>query len=233
MILLIEPNRKIRKRICDLLSRERIIAVGTYAETLEMIAKFQRRFNIIIANIRVLNDILNKKTLFRLCQKLCIEVPPILALFRKGDEKTKEQIEEKYEQYKLVEYDGEDTSFPDRYIAAVKEIYPEVIAEIDKANELWLRGDESEMAIDARDWLVKEGFLDVLEDTKYGKIAKEMEKVLPIIQKMMSTAESNETTVAKKEQGKTDYEKQYLDMKRKFDLLVKYIRELDASTKKR
>ncbi|MGB7055000.1 MAG: hypothetical protein WBE28_06750, partial [bacterium] len=86
MILLIEPNRKIRKRICDLLIRERIIAVGTYAETLEMIAKFQRRLNVIIANIRVLNDILNKKTLFRLCQKLHIEVPPILALFRKGDE---------------------------------------------------------------------------------------------------------------------------------------------------
>ena len=89
------------------------------------------------------------------------------------------------------------------------------------------------MAIDARDWLVKEGFLDVLEDTKYGKIAKEMEKVLPIIQKMMSTAESHEAPVAKKDQGKSDYEKQYLDLKRKFDLLVKYIKELDASTKKR
>lgn len=233
MILLIEPNRKIRKKVCDLLSRERIIAVGTYAETLEMIAKFQRRLNIIIANIRVLNDILNKKTLFRLCQKLYIEVPPILVLFRKGDEKIKKQIEEKYEQYKIVEYDGDDTSFPERYITAVKEIYPEVIAEIDKANELWLRDDEPETTNDPREWLVKEGFLDVLEDTKYGKIAKEMEKVLPIIQKMMSTAESTETPVAKKDQGKTDYEKQYLAMKRKFDLLVKYIRELDASTKKR
>jgi hypothetical protein len=232
MILLIEPNRKIRKRVCDLLIRERIIAVGTYAETLEMIAKFQRRFNIIIANIRVLNDILNKKTLFRLCQKLYVDVPPILALFRKGDEKIKEQIEDKYKQYRLVEYDGDDTSFPERYITAVKEIYPEVIAEIDKANELWLRGDESATTIDPREWLVREGFLDVLEDTKYGKIAKEMEKVLPIIRKMMSTAESHEAPVAKKDQRKSDYEKQYLDLKRKFDLLVKYIKELDASTKK-
>ena len=180
MILLIEPNRKIRKRICDLLSRERIIAVGTYVETLEMIAKFQRRFNIIIANIRILDDILKKKTLFRLCQKLAIDVPPILVLFRKGDEKIKRQIEEKHEKYILVEYDGDDTSFPERYITSVKELYPEVIVELDKANERWLRGDEPE-AVDAREWLVKEGFLDALEDTKYGKIAKEMEKVLPII----------------------------------------------------
>ncbi|MGB7055390.1 MAG: hypothetical protein WBE28_08740, partial [bacterium] len=135
--------------------------------------------------------------------------------------------------YKLVEYDGDDTSFPERYITAVKKMYPEVIAEIDKANELWLRGDESEMAIDARDWLVKEGFLDVLEDTKYGKIAKEMEKVLPIIRKMMSTAESHEAPVTKNDQGESNYEKQYLDLKRKFDLLVKYIKELDSSTKKR
>jgi len=160
-------------------------------------------------------------------------VPPILALFRKGDEKIKAQIEEEYKQYKLVKYDSDDTSFPERYITAVKEIYPEVIAEIDKANELWLRGDEPETAIDARDWLVKEGFLDVLEETKYGKIAKEMEKVLPIIQKMMSTAESHEVPTTKEGQMKSDYEKEYLDLKRKFDLLVKYIGELDASTKKR
>jgi hypothetical protein len=233
MILLIEPNRRIRKRICDLLSRERIIAVGTYAETLEMIAKFQRRFNIIIANIRILDDILKKKTLFRLCQKLCIDVPPILALFRKGDERIKEEIEEKHKEYKLVKYDGDDTSFPERYITAVKEIYPDVIADIDKANELWLRGDEPETAIDAREWLVKEGFLDALEETKYGNIAKEMEKVLPIIKKMVSTADSHEEPAIQKDQNKSEYEKQYLDLKRKFDLLVKYIRELDASTKKR
>ncbi|MGD8978787.1 MAG: hypothetical protein PVH23_01805 [candidate division WOR-3 bacterium] len=233
MILLIEPNRKIRKRICDLLSRERIIAVGTYAETIEMIAKFQRRLNIIITNIRILDDILKKKTLFRLCQKLAIDVPPILSLFRKGDDKIKERIENEYAEYKFVEYDGDDTSFPDRYIAAVKELYPEVIAQIDKANELWLRGDAPETVIDAREWLIKEGFLDVLEETKYGKIAKEMEEVLPIIKKMVSTADSHESPVINKDQSNSEYKKQYLDLKRKFDLLVKYIRELDASAKKR
>ena len=41
MILFIEPNLTIRKRVCDLLPRERILGVGTYNETLEMIAKFR------------------------------------------------------------------------------------------------------------------------------------------------------------------------------------------------
>ena len=232
MILLIEPNRKIRKRICDLLSRERIIAVGSYPETLEMIAKFQKRLNIIIANIRVLDDILSKQTLFRLCDKLRIDVPPILTIYRKGDDNVKEKFETKYSDYKLLKYDGDDNSWPERYIAAVKKIYPEVIAQLDKATESWLKG-EPEIQVDAREWLVKEGFLDVIEGTKYGKMAKEMEHILPLIKKILSTAEIDTTADGKEKEEDKDYKKRYSEVKRKFDLLVKYIKELDASTKSR
>ena len=228
MILLIEPNRKIRKRICDLLSRERIIAVGSYTETLEMIAKFQKRLNIIIANIRVLDDILSKQTLFRLCDKLAISVPPILAIYRKGDDKVKE----KYRDYKLLRYDGDDNSWPERYIAAVRKIYTEVIAQLDKATESWLKG-EPEIQVDARKWLIKEGFLDVIEGTKYGKMAKEMEHIIPLIKKLLSTAEIDTTADDMDKKEDKDYKKRYSEVKRKFDLLVKYIKELDASTKSR
>jgi hypothetical protein len=230
MILFIEPNRKIRKRICDLLSRERIIAVGSYTETLEMIAKFQKRLNIIIANIRVLDEILNKQTLFRLCDKLAISVPPVLAIYRKGDDKVKEKFEEKYRNYKLLKYDGDDNSWPERYIAAVKKIYPEVIAELRKATESWLKG-EPEIQVDTREWLIKEGFLDVIEGTKYGKMAKEMEHILPLVKKMLSTAEHDTTDDDKEKEKDKDYKKRYSEVKRKFDLLVKYIKELDARTK--
>lgn len=52
MILLIEPNRRIRKRLCDLLNRERILGVDSYAQTLEMIAKFKNRmFSVLIVVI--------------------------------------------------------------------------------------------------------------------------------------------------------------------------------------
>lgn len=230
MILFIEPNRKIRKRICDLLSRERIIAVGTYPETLEMIAKFQKRLNIVIANIRVLDDILSKQTLFRLCEKLYIDIPPILAIYRKGDDKIKEKFEEKHKDYDLLKYDGDDNSWPERYIAAVKKLYPEVIAEIHKATESWLKG-EPEIQVDAREWLIQEGFLDVIAGTKYGKMAKEMEHILPLVKKMLSTAQLDAAADEKGTEEDKDYKKRYSEVKRKFDLLVKYIKELDASTK--
>jgi hypothetical protein len=233
MILLIEPNRKIRKRICDLLNRERIIAVGTYPETLEMIAKFQKRLNIIISNIRVLDDVLRRQTLFRLCEKLYIDIPPILAIHRKGDAKIKEKFEEEYKECKLIKYDGDDNSFPERYIAAVKDLYPEVIADIDKANESWLRVDELEAAADPREWLVKEGFVDAFESSKYGKIARELEQMLPLIKKVLATIESEKKTVPKTEQVKANQKKHYSELREKLNSFVKYIKELDDKARNR
>ena len=230
MILLIEPNRKIRKRICDLLSRERIIAVGTYPETLEMIAKFQKRLNVIISNIRVLDEILHRQTLFRLCEKLHIDIPPILAIYRKGDDRIKEKFDEAYKECTLIKYDGDDNSFPERYIAAVQDLYPEVIADIDKANESWLRGDEIEAAVDPREWLVKEGFVDAFESSKYGKMAKELEQMLPLLKKMLATMESEEKAAPKTEQAKANQKKHYSKLREKLDSFVKYIKDLDDKT---
>jgi len=230
MILLIEPNREIRKRICDLLSRERIIAVGTYPETLEMIAKFQKRLNLIISNIRVLDDILHRQTLFRLCEKLYIDIPPMLAIHRKGDDKIKRKFEEEYKECELIKYDGDDNSFPERYITAVKDLYPEVIAEIDKANESWLRGEELEAAVDPREWLVKEGFLDAFESSKYGKMAKELEQMLPLLKRMLATAQSEEKTKPKTEQARANQKKHYSELRKKLASFVKYIKDLDAKT---
>ena len=230
MILLIEPNRRIRKRICDLLSRERIIAVATYPETLEMIAKFQKRLNIIIANIRVLEKILDRQTLFRLCEKLYIDIPPTLAIYRKGDDKIKEKFEEKYKECRLIKYDGDDNSFPERYVTAVKDLYPEVIAEIDKANELWLRGDELQSAVDPREWLIKEGFIDAFESSKYGKMAKDLEKMLPMIKKMLAAAESEKGSEPKTEQARANQKKQISELRRKLNSFVKYIKDLDTKT---
>jgi hypothetical protein len=79
--------------------------------------------------------------------------------------------------------------------------------------------------------LVKEGFLDVIEGTKYGKMAKEMEHILPLVKKMLSTAEHDTTDDDREKEKDKDYKKRYSEVKRKFDLLVKYIKELDARTK--
>lgn len=232
MILLIEPNRAIRKKLCDLLNRERIIGVDSCPQTFEMICKFKNRFNIIIVNIRLLKDILSHGTLFKLCEKLYIEIPPILAFYRKGDEKIRENFEKNYGQYKLIKFDKEDTSFPERYIQAVRELFPEVIADIDKANEVWLKGDEPEVSTDPRAWLVEEGFLEAIKSSKIGEIAKDMEQIMPLIKKMLSA----EKTGGKYEKGEAnkevDYKKMYFEIKKKYDELLKYVKELVDFTDK-
>ena len=70
MILLIEPDKAIRKKLSDLLSRERIIGVDSAQQTLEMILKFKDNLNVIIANIRLLREAISRDIISKLCQKL-------------------------------------------------------------------------------------------------------------------------------------------------------------------
>ena len=191
----------------------------------EIVNKFKNNINIIIANIRLLKDILVRGTFFRLCEKLYIEKPPILALYRKGDEKIKEKFEKNKLPCKLVKFDKEDNSFPERYINAIRELYPDVIAELEKANEVWLRGDELEQPFDPREWLVKEGFLSTIQKSEIGKLAKDMEKILPLIKKKL--LEEKPLEKKKQRQEKTiDYKKKFFELKKKYDELRKYVEEL-------
>jgi hypothetical protein len=227
VILFIEPNTIIRKRVCDLLTRERILGVATYNESLEMLAKFRNKIALIIANIRLLREILIKGTLFRLCQKLYIEIPPIIALYKRGDEKIKEEFEANKVVQKLVKYDSEDNGFPERFIDAVRTVYPDVIADMKTAQENWFRGDESQPMPDVQKWLRQEGFIEAIEGSKLVKVAKDMEEVLPLIKKMLA---ETETDVQQRKQQ--NYETMYKDLKKKYDLLVKYIRQLERSAKR-
>ncbi|MBN2621352.1 response regulator transcription factor [candidate division WOR-3 bacterium] len=227
MILFIEPNTAIRKRICDLLTRERILGVTTYNESLEMLAKFRNKIALIIANIRLLREILIKGTLFRLCQKLYIEIPPIIALYKRGDEKLMEEFEANKVVQKLVKYDSEDNSFPERYIDAVRTVYPNVIADMKTAQENWLRGEESRSIPNVQQWLKQEGFIMAIEGSKLGKFAKDMEEVLPLIKKLLTETENDA-----KQSKQQNYEIMYKDLKKKYDLLVKYIRQLERSAKR-
>jgi len=195
-----------------------------------MLAKFKNKIALIIANIRLLREILVKGTLFRLCQKLYIEIPPIIALYKRGDEKLKEEFEANKAVQKLVRYDSEDNSFPERYIDAVRTVYPEVIADMKTAHESWLKGDESILIPDVQKWLKQEGFIEAIEESKIGRVAKDMEAVLPLIKKMLVTAESGTRSI---DTGENNYETMYKDLKKKYDLLVKYVRQLDRSAKEK
>jgi hypothetical protein len=197
MILIIEPHKSTRKILCDLLSRERIITADSIPESLEMLCKFRNNFNLIISNIQTLYDIFSRGTMFKLCEKLYISVPPILGLFTKVDETIKAVFEKKYKQYKLIEY-SEDVTFPGRYIEAVKELYPDVIIDLAKAQEAWSRKDEVKEPIDTRAWLEQEGFI------KHGE----------------------------QEKGEPNYKKMYFELKKKYDELVNYLKNIPNSKDK-
>ena len=208
------------------MSRERILAIGSYAETLEMIAKFKNRINIIVASIRMFKDILLRGTLFRLCQKLYIEIPPILVLYRRGDEKIKEEFEKNQVHCSIIKFDGEDTSFPERYIMAIKGLYPEIIADISKATEIWLKGEEPEILIDHRKWLEEEGFLKAMENLKIGKLTRDVEQIIPLLKEMLSEEKKKLQEKRQIKKQEIDYKHMYFELKKTHDELLRYVKEL-------
>lgn len=231
MILLIEPDKAIRKKLCDLLSRERIIDIDSVQQTLEMVLKFKNNLDVIIANIRLLRKILSNQILFRLCQKLSIKTPPIVGFYKKNDEKIKKEFEKNNKQYKLIEYNEKDYSFPVQYIQAIKEVYPELTADIEKAREVWLKEKETEDLVDLRKWLEEESFLEAIENSKIGKPGKDTEHIIPSIEEM-----TVEKTVEKKEEieeinKEKNYKKMYFELKKKHDELLRYVKELLDSIK--
>jgi hypothetical protein len=223
MILLIEPDQKIKKKLCDLTSRERIIGVDSYIQILEMLCKFKNRFDLIIANIHPLNDALSQQTLFKLCDKLHIVVPPILGIYREGDEQIVEDFKKNNGQCKLIKYSEEDEVFPETYIQAIKELYPVLIADIDKAKEIWLEKEKTEESIDPRKWLKEEGFIKVVESDNIESSNGNTGELITSVEEMLvdETAEKIENV-----DELVDYKKMYFELKKKHEELLKQVTDL-------
>lgn len=190
MILLIEPDKTTRKNLCDLLNRERIIGVGTIAETLEIICKFQKNLDLIIANIHMITEMLGRGTLLKLCEKLHFNMPPMLVLYKKGEEELRTAFHKRFKKHALIEYNEADQNFPDDYIELVRAIYPDVVVDIDKAKEAWVKKEKRE-DFDARKWLQEEGLLDAeeaeeKEDYKqmYFELKKKYDELTERLKKM-------------------------------------------------
>lgn len=231
MILLCEPDKARRKNICDLLGRERIIAIGSVQEILEMICKFQRRFKLMIINIRLLHDIIVHETLYNLCNKLKISVPPILNIYQDGDEEIMVKFKEYHVHYQLIKYNEKDPHFPDRYIEAVKILYPEVISEIGSARETWSRKDDKRDFIDPHKWLEEEGFIEPMEQPPSRAGLQGMKESLTAIDKMLSEMALSEE-VEKREIAQNNYKYLYLEFKKKYCDIVKLMNDLTEYAEK-
>ncbi len=212
MILIIETDVTMRKKLSDLLCKERIIGIDSVQQILEMICKFRNDLNVIVTDIHQLHEIMSKKVLFRLCEKLHIDAPPIVGIYKNGDEKIKKEFEKNNTGYKLLKYNDKDCSFPELYIETIKEVYPQVHADIEKAREIWLEKRENDGLIDIRKWIEEEGFLETPDKTKINKSEAKVNVRKPKTKK----AEKN-------------YEKMYIELKQKYDELVEYVKELSDS----
>jgi uncharacterized protein YlzI (FlbEa/FlbD family) len=206
MILLLESNRATRKKLCDLLSKERIIGIDSVQQVIEMICKYKNEIGVIVANIHQLYELFSTETIFKLCQKLSIKTPPILGFFSKEDEKIKTKLEQENKQCRFIEYNEKDPDFPACYISIIKEFYPEVVADFERANETWLKETETDDLVDTRNWLKEEGFL------------KEMGK-----DRVEKSEKPQDATV---HEGEEDYRKLYFELKKKYDEHLKTVKEL-------
>lgn len=212
MILIIETDVTIRKKLSDLLSKERIIGIDSVQQILEMICKFRNDLNVIVTDIHQLHEIMSKKVVFRLCDKLHIDAPPIVGIYKNGDEKIKEEFAKNNTGYKLLKYNDKDCSFPELYIETIKEVYPQVHADIEKAREIWLEKREDDDLVDIRKWIEEEGFLEIPDKTKIRKPEAKVNVCKP-----------------KTKMPEKDYEKLYFELKQKYDELLKYMKELADS----
>jgi len=225
MILLIEPDLLVRKQLCDLLPRERIIGIGTMPQTLEMLCRFQKRLKLMIVNVHRLKEMTARQTLFKLCDKLCIMPPPGLCVYQKSDAKVKAELEAGPHSYRFVLYDESDEEFPDRYITTAREIYPEIIADLQSARDAWAKKDNLEPLIDPRKWLEEAGFAEVAEKIDLAEKEKRVINLIPIIERNFIKA-GTEPSPAQ------EYKKDYYELKGKYDTLLEYVRELIDFVKK-
>jgi hypothetical protein len=218
MILLVEEDKIASKKLCDILNQERIITVDSAQQVLEALVHHKTKLKVIVANARAISAITSKDLIVRLCEKIKIKMPPIIGLYRKGQEQlVKKLIENKNEQ-KFVKYDDKDTDFPSKYVKAIRDQYPDLRVDVDKVITGWTRVEKTQDIDDVRSWLKNEGFVEEkprkVKDKKEGFAEKTPKK-------------ANEKKAAEAIDDKNvDYKKLYFEVKEKYDELLNYIHEL-------
>jgi replicative DNA helicase len=237
MILLIEPDKTTRKRLSDLLSRERIMGIDSVQKVLEMLCKYKTEINVIVANIYQLRNIVTNQTLFRLCEKYVIAIPPIVSYYREEEKKVKQEIERNNKQYRFIEYKEKDPGFVEKYIQAIRDVYPDLNADIEKAREVWSKQEQDEELVDLHKWIEEEGLYieeekEICIENLKEKAKKERREKEEVEEKIVDIEELG--LLVEKPEGKqkieqkTDenYRKMYLELKKTYDELLKYVKEL-------
>jgi len=234
MIILVEQDKEIRKSLADLLSRERLIGVDSIQESLQMILKFKNDLDLIVANVVLLSELLSKHIIERVCQRLSIDVPPIVGIYKEDDEEAKHRFMAEHKGYRIIKYAENDLGFPNRYLEVIQKACPELVIDYEKAREAWLKKQKPQELVDPRKWLEEEGFLETIDIPEQESSEKGADEIVASIQALLDeeavVAEPDEKEA--EEETKTDYKKMYLELKQKYDELLKKVRAFMESVPK-
>jgi len=234
MIILVEQDKEIRKNLADLVSRERLIGVDSIQESLQMILKFKNDLDLIVANVDLLSELLSKHIIERVCQRLSIDVPPIIGIYKEDDEEAKHRFTAEHKGYRIIRYGENDLGFPNRYLEAIQKACPELVIDYEKARQTWLEKQQPQELVDPRKWLEEEGFLETIDIPVQESTEKGADEIITSIQSLLEEeaveVEPEESEV--KAESKADYKSMYLELKQKYDELLKKVRAFMESMPK-
>ncbi len=235
MIILVEADKDIRKNLADLVSRERLIGVDSIQQSLQMILKYKNDLDLIIANVSLLSEMLQKHIIERVCQRLSINVPPVIGIFKQGEEDAKDMFSRQFKAYKIIKYAKNDLGFPNRYLEVIQKACPELVIDYERARDAWLRLQQPQEMVDPRKWLEEEGFIEAIEVTEQESPDKSADDIITSIKSLLDEEETEVVETASKEenvQKEQDYKSMYLELKNKYDELLKSVRAFMESVAK-
>ncbi|UCD20308.1 MAG: hypothetical protein JSU64_03980 [candidate division WOR-3 bacterium] len=232
MIILVEPDKDVRKNLADLISRERIVGVDSIQEALQMLLKYKNDLDLIIANVKLLSEMLTKQLIERVCLKLSIAIPPVVAIYKETEEETKDIFAKTYKNYRVIKYTDKDLGFPNRYLEVIQKACPGLVIDYEKARDAWLKKQHPSDFVDPRTWLAEEGFIEALGSPGSEEPDKPDESDIVSSIKTILDEAGTENVVAEHKESKEDYKKMYVELKRKYDALLENVRAFMESVKK-
>jgi hypothetical protein len=231
MIILVEPDKDIRKHLADLISRERIVGVDSIQEALQMFLKFKNDLDLVVANVNLLSEMLSKQLIERVCQKLSISVPPVVAIYKQSEEEAKNVFINQHKGHKVIKYADNDLGFPNRYLEVIQKACPGLVIDYEKARDAWLKKQQPGDFIDPRTWLAEEGFLEAVRRPEPEMTEKAPDDIVSSIQNLLDEA-AVEHAQHKEKESKEDYKKMYLELKQKYEALLKNVKAFMESVTK-
>jgi hypothetical protein len=221
MILLVETERNISKRLCDMLSRERIITVESPQAAFEAIVKHRKKLDVIIADIYLFKDVLSSDILTRVCARLSMDIPPLVIIYREKDVNILPKAEKIEYKCSFLKYELKDMNFPEKYVRIIRSIYPEVVANMIVANEVWLDGGGKQEIVDVSKWFTDHGFI------KTGSTG-ETEPVDNTLAGVELTQEDNSIDNIAYKKLYDELNEKYHMLKLKYDDLIKQMKKLSG-----